>query len=209
MLQIGGEMAPRPRVSREEIVEAALELLRSGRPESITARELARALNTSTRPLFTWFASIEEVRRAAMERARALYDGYAVQGLSQEQPFLGYALAYVRFAIDEPGLFRLLFMSRERTMSLQEFLVSSGHLSEALQAIMDTYPVDEEQAGWIYRNMRLYTHGIATLCASEVVSFDLQEIERRLLEVGEGMLRTLPQHPGRTLEGRERTREEP
>ena len=63
-------MPPRPKFSREEIVEAALRVVSEKGVEALTAKALGDALGSSARPIFTVFRSMkevqDEVRAAAM-----------------------------------------------------------------------------------------------------------------------------------------------
>ena len=65
-------MPPKPKFTKEEIVEAALALVSERGMEALTARDLGERLGSSARPIFTVFRSMEEVqqetRKAAMER---------------------------------------------------------------------------------------------------------------------------------------------
>ena len=63
-------MPPKPKFTREEVVEVALKLVSEKGMESLTARELGERLGSSARPIFTAFRNMEEltdaVRAAAM-----------------------------------------------------------------------------------------------------------------------------------------------
>ena len=57
-------MPPKPKFSKEEIIAAALDLVRAKGMEGLTARELGQRLGSSARPIFTVFSSMEEVQDA-------------------------------------------------------------------------------------------------------------------------------------------------
>ena len=105
-------MAPKNKFTREEMVQAALQVVRAGGIGSLTAKTLADALGTSTQPVFTAFGSMERVRQAVYAAAVDIYDGYADAGLQEEIPFLGVGMQYIRFAREEPELYRFLFLTR-------------------------------------------------------------------------------------------------
>nr|MDD6335267.1 TetR/AcrR family transcriptional regulator [bacterium] len=184
-------MPPKAKFTKEEIVAAAVDIIRTSNVEDITAQALAKRLGTSTRPVFTYFSTLEELRAAATEEARRIYNTYAERGLAMTPAFKGFAMEYIGFAIQEPSLFRLLFMRKAKTMSLFEFLDREGHLYPIRQAVQATFHLDQEQADWLYENMWTYAHGIATLCASEVVSFTREEISEKLGSLCRGLLMNL------------------
>ena len=172
-------MPPKPKFTREDIINAALDIIRESNVENITAQSVAKKLNTSTRPMFNYFATLEELRAAATEQARALYNTYAERGLAMTPASKGFAMEYVRFAMDEPSLFRLLFMRKTQNTDMSGFLDNEGHLSAILNAIMQTFGLDREKAMWLYENLWLYAHGMATMCASEIMQFSDEETAQR------------------------------
>ena len=173
-------MPPKPKFSRMDIVNAALDIIRESDIEHITAQAIAKKLETSTRPLFNYFSTLEELRNAAAEQARVLYNEYAEKGLAMIPAFKGFAMAYIKFALEEPSLFRLLFMRKTQNDDMSAFLDNEGHLNTVLDAISETFGIDREKSMWLYGNMWLYAHGIATMCASETLRFSDEDIAQRL-----------------------------
>lgn len=84
-------MPPKAKFSREEIISAALQLVREGGVEAVTARELGARLGSSARPIFTVFESMEEVLAGVKETARALYGQYVRRGLRRRWHFVASA----------------------------------------------------------------------------------------------------------------------
>ena len=66
-------MAPKLKVTREQIIKTALELTRRGGAQSVNARSVADALNCSTQPIFSNFAGLEALHRAVRAAAYELY----------------------------------------------------------------------------------------------------------------------------------------
>ena len=74
-------MAPKSKFTKGEIAEAALRIVREKGSDCLTAKAIADALGTSTRPVFTAFGSMEDVRRAVYAAAVRVYDRYAAEGM--------------------------------------------------------------------------------------------------------------------------------
>ena len=106
-------MPPKAKFTRQEIIDAAVDIARRAPLEAVTAQKLASVLGTSTRPVFTYFRTLEEVRAAVVEEAGKIYGRYVERGLSMNPPFKGYGMETIRFAREEPNLFRLLFCAGE------------------------------------------------------------------------------------------------
>ncbi len=90
-------MPPRVKFSREEIVQAALDVAREKGADAMTTRDIAARLGVSTQPIFTYSRSMAEVRAAVHAAAETFYQKYAAEGLAEEIPFLGYGMRHIRF----------------------------------------------------------------------------------------------------------------
>ena len=55
-------MAPKNKFTKEEMIAAALRVVRTRGIDGLTAKTMAEELGTSTRPIFTGFGSIKEVK---------------------------------------------------------------------------------------------------------------------------------------------------
>ena len=62
-------MPPKTKFTKEEIVDAAYEILRVEGEEALTAREVGKRLGTSSSPIFTVFSSMGELKDAALKKA--------------------------------------------------------------------------------------------------------------------------------------------
>ena len=74
-------MPPKPKFTRDEIVQAALTIVSEKGIEALTAKELGDALGASARPIFTVFATMKEVQDAVREAAMRRFESYAEQKL--------------------------------------------------------------------------------------------------------------------------------
>ena len=57
------------KVSREEIIDAAVDVLRDGGFSSVNARSVAKKLGCSTQPIYFSFKNMDELKTALTERA--------------------------------------------------------------------------------------------------------------------------------------------
>ena len=105
-------MPPKVRISKEDIVTAAVALVRKDGVQAINARNIASALNCSTQPVFSNFATMDDLRNAVVEAADALYREYMQRETESGAypPYKASGMAYIRFAKEEKELFKLLYM---------------------------------------------------------------------------------------------------
>ena len=66
-------MAPRVKFTRDEMVQAALSVVKAKGISALTARAIADELGVSTQPVFTCFNTMEEAKREVRAAAMALY----------------------------------------------------------------------------------------------------------------------------------------
>ena len=139
-------MAPKVKFQREEIVAAALEAVREKGIDAVTAREVAQRLGVSTRPIFTWYRTMDQLRRDVFAMAMERYRAYIESGLAEPIPFQGVWRQYLRFAQQEPELYKLLFLTPpDGAMGgAMEALTFSQAL--ARPSIMATYRMDQQAA---------------------------------------------------------------
>jgi AcrR family transcriptional regulator len=183
-------LPPKQKFSREEIIAAALNLMRREGISAVTARGLGVELGCSSRPIFTVFQNMNEVQAETIYAARAVYNSYVEQGLSEVPAFRGVGMQYVRFAREEPRLFELLFMKAgELTLTLDDVLPTIDDNSEnILASIQEPYGLSREESYRLYQTMWIFTHGIACLCATGVSKLSDEEVELRLGDVFRGLL---------------------
>lgn len=105
-------MPPTREVSREAVLDAALDIVREEGLTAVTARSVAARLHCSTQPIYSLFSGMPELANAVYEKAlkAALELVYSHQepGMPPElQPVLGlYGLAR-----QQPHLYRAVFLS--------------------------------------------------------------------------------------------------
>lgn len=183
-------MPPKAKFSREFIIETALDLVRTEGPDALTSRALGKRLESSARPIFTVFNNMEEVKQAVIEKAKELYGKYVKRGLDSALPFKGVGTQYILFSIDEPKLFKLLFMTeREQIPTLSHVLpeIEDSYIS-IISSVRNEYGLDTAASEKLYLHLWIYTHGIATLCASKMCRFTEDEISSMMTEVFKSIL---------------------
>lgn len=183
-------MPPKAKFTREDIISAALGEIEKNGEENFTARTLAAALNSSTRPIFTVFDGMDEIKKEVIAAASKIYDGYVSEGLKQTPAFKGVGTAYIRFAAERPKLFMLLFMREiERAPGVDSVLpVIDGSAEAILQSVISAYGVEREIAQKLYLHSWIYTHGIAVLTATKVCRFSADDVSAMLTDVFSSLL---------------------
>lgn len=82
-------MPPKVKFRKEEIVQAALDVARVKGADGVTARDIAAQLGVSTRPIFTYFNTMDEVKTAVRQAAEQVYQDYTAKGAERGHPLFG------------------------------------------------------------------------------------------------------------------------
>ena len=189
-------MAPRNKFSRDEMIERAVQVVRKQGIGALTAKSLANELGVSTQPVFTCFHTIEEVRREVVNAAKLLYDDYVKEGLCNDIPFWGFGMHYIRFAKEEPELYRLLFLSTDQSEGNSAFGEMNASLELVTDSMQETYHIDAKTAERYFRDMRLVAHSLATLIVTGSCPYTDQEIGRILIGFSIGHCMAIKEIPG-------------
>lgn len=178
-------MPPKAKFTKEQITDAALEIVREEGIGGLTARSLAKKLGSSSCPIFTAFENMEEVQQSVIEAAKACYKGYVEKGLAEVPAFKGVGTQYILFAVEEPRLFQLLFMSEQASAPDIDGVLPlvDDSYGEILASITEGYGLDRKTAQGLYRHLWIYSHGIAVLCATKMCRFAGTEISDMMTEV--------------------------
>ena len=154
-------------VTKERILSAALDLVRSGGSSALTARSLCTRLDCGANAIFSAFGSIQGVRDAVWEEARKLYRKRVGDGFSLNPPFKGFGMAFIWFAMDEPQLFSLIMEAQTQPASYKDYIDTYvGFKEESLSAIADTFGLYGNDAEMLYYQLILVAMGLASTCTS-------------------------------------------
>ena len=176
-------MPPKAKITKPMILDTVLALTRTLGFEAVNARNIADSLGCSTRPIFTCYENMEELKKEFLDFAFAFYEQYADDygKASPVAPCLRLPLSYLAFAKEEPHLFRLLFVdAMELDMkAADDFYRELGNEKKAREfsGLLGLEPVRGRE---IFLDLFLYSHGMAVLMAAGKLSWSLKEAEMRL-----------------------------
>ncbi len=188
-------MPPKAKFTKDDIIQAGLDIVKKNGIDALTARALGSKLGSSSRPIFTVFQNMEEVQEEVKHSVQLLYDEYVRKGLEQELAFKGVGKQYILFAIQEPKLFQLLFMTeqKKKTAVVSLMPIIDDNYEDILLSVQKGYDLSANMAEQLYRHLWIYTHGIAVLCATNMCVFTEEEINNMITQVFKGILKELKQ----------------
>ncbi len=200
----GMYMPPKAKITKEMIINAAFEVARADGAENVNARTVSKKLGCSTQPVMYHFAKIEDMKKAVYERADAFHTQYLLTVPSEEDALsyrakpdearpceaydirdarmgmLGIGLNYIRFAIEEPNLFRFLFQSGFVAENSVSQMIDSEALEPVISVMQAAAALSREQAKKAFLMLSMFTHGYASLIANNAFEYDEETMKDHL-----------------------------
>lgn len=174
-------MPPKQKITKEDIIEAAFQIARTQGAESINARSVAEKLGCSTQPVMYHFARIEELKRAVYTKLDWFHTEYLMNIRDPaEGVMLGIGLNYIRFAIEEPQLFRFLFQSGFAVEKSLLEMIDSEELQPVLSAMQAAMGMDAKGTKDVFVTIALFAHGYASIIANNSLEFDEKTVSAHL-----------------------------
>ncbi len=166
-------MPPRKRIFREDILNAAVGLVREEGPAALSVRNIAKKLGCSTQPVYSEFESMETLREelTASVRERCLWEDAG----SYKQV----ALSFLQFARREKNLFQLVYLRRRVE---GEKLFEDPNEAQTIRKLELNLELPEGQAAEMHRRMQYYCYSMAVMMATGYLDFSEEEISRELTE---------------------------
>ncbi len=182
-------MPAKVKATKEMIIQAAFDIARETGAGNINARTVSERLNCSTQPIMYHFATIEKLKRAVYEKADRYHSEYLMNTESTRSgTMLGIGLNYIRFAIEEPYLFRFLFQSDSFWGATLLELIDADELTPVLSAMQCDLEIDMERTKKVFLTVFLFAHGYASIIANNALKYDEEVISLQLEQAYKGAI---------------------
>ena len=195
-------MPPKPKISKDMVIDAAFEIARKTGAENINARTVSKKLNCSTQPVMYHFATIEELKRAVYTKSDRYHTEYL---MNIEKPakgtMLGIGLNYIHFAIKEPHLFRFLFQSGFAVQNSLLEMIDSKELEPVLSAMQNAIGMSLEQTKEVFLTISMFAHGYASIIANNSLEYDEELVAAHLERAYRGAILAAQDPNSQTEEG--------
>ncbi len=144
-------------ITEEMILKAAAEVVSEGGAEALNVRSIAQRLGCSTQPIYSVFRNMEALVRALFGEAKAQYRRHIDACIKEStgSKYECYGLGFVRFARDEKGLFRFLFLSGKGT--------PDPFLDDIVDDMIAIYKMPAGIARSFHADMAVFSFGLAVL----------------------------------------------
>jgi AcrR family transcriptional regulator len=130
-------MSPRnSQFTKEEIVAAAFQLVRERGWNGFSVQAVAKAIGSSTMPIYSQFVNVRELEDAVCLKAMELLKERMLEERTGDR-WIDQGISYIRFAEEEKFLFRTLWDGRNVELSQK----MGKDLNEFIAATLADYPL--------------------------------------------------------------------
>ena len=172
--------------SREIILNYAYKILVERGLQDISARNLAKEMNSSTIPIYTFFTSMDDVKEELFKLAKQKFMEYIREDYT-DITLLNVGMGVVLFAREEGELFRSIFLRSTPYNDLIEEVLEDFKTLIKKQFAMDPRfkRLSPERQDWLLNKGWTYTQGMATLiCTGYIKETSDEKLMKDLLETG-------------------------
>lgn len=176
-------MTPRKIVfTREEVLKTAFYIAQKHGMQAVTARSVAGALKASVAPVYSCFASMDDLRLEIINKTVELLEEYSEKPYT-ERIFLNIGVGLALFARDQKLLFRALFLESNKYREAVEGL--SVTFNQQMKKDPRFASMPDADRTELLNKMWTYTLGLAAQINMELIKENSQEfIINNLLNVG-------------------------
>lgn len=178
-------MPPRNKFTKDEIILSAVNIVRRNGVSALTARSLAGELGSSSKVIFGLFENMDDLQREVLVYADNLYQKFIADDIASGKypPYKASGMAYIRFAMEEKELFRILFM-RDRS---REDTDDTASIEPIIEIIQKSNGLTREDALLLHLEMWSFVHGIAVMYVTGYCDFGIELVSSMATDIYRGL----------------------
>lgn len=182
------KVARKKKIDKQRILDAAYKLAVRGGIESLTARNIAKAVNCSTQPIYLEFKNMQDLRNQVLARISDELKSNTLQQNFTGEPLIDLDLSYLYFAKEHVDLFRAMFVDGKfGNQMIVDTLMGLG--LEKFKQQFDAEQFSEERLNHIVISNWIAATGLATLLINKMANFSqAQMISVLKAQIHEAML---------------------
>lgn len=175
-------MPPKPKFTREQIVQAAYALARSEGIDAVMAREVGKRLGSTASPIFTVFSGMSELKQEVYLLAKRRCIEYLSEAFDYRPAFKAFGMRWIHFAIREPHLYALLILRGSAEGSCLTNDIIAALSDRVIGSIREAFGLNDAQARQLLNQMVIYASGLAAIQSGGMGQFSEEQISRAIGE---------------------------
>lgn len=170
-------------VSKETISKKAVVMINKYGWEHLNARNLAKELKISTKPLYRIYKGMDEIKEDVYKEIYKQYDEFITSRVDNKNALVTLCVAYVEFAKKYKNLFISLFLSNNLSWKSIDDVLNEKWNQGAIINLVNKQGYTFEEAKNLFMHVWLYSNGLATLIATNQITLDDKEIIVRIVKI--------------------------
>lgn len=176
--------------TRAQITKKTLHLIKERGPAAFTARDVGAALGTSSRPIFTAFENMEDLRNEVARMGMKIYNNFMKTGSDKPLTYTEYSLRLIRFCQKEPNFATFAL----ENVGNQVPTLIDPISEEVIARLKKVCGLSDEQFSILFKHTWSMVLGIAAQCSIAKVEYSDDEIREMFKRQFLGILHTF-NHP--------------
>ena len=175
-------MPPKMVFNRSRIIDSSLRIVKEKGMKQLSAREVAKELVSSTRPVYEHFVSMDELKKEVLQEMVDLLYDYVTRQYTKNA-FLNTGVGYALYARDHREFFKAIFLEgNDASVIIDEMLKK---LDEEIVKVPELRKLSHAERKDLLKKGWIYTHGFAVMVFSGYIRNDRDKnIVKMLSEAG-------------------------
>lgn len=180
-------MARKKTITKDQILNAAYEVVATEGFSKFTARNIANKMKCSTQPIYLEFKNMDDLKEELFEKIHQYLANEVFPVVHTGNTIVDLALNYIHFAKNESKLYRALYLEEYGGgKRMQEF--SYDYFSNAVKKDSEYGNLNDTEINSLHMGTWIVATGIAALMTSGIIHPNDEQIERLMKDAIEQIL---------------------
>jgi AcrR family transcriptional regulator len=157
-------MPPKVIFNKAQIIDSSLKIVKEKGFKQLSAREVAKELISSTRPVYENFQSMDELKKTVLQKIVDILYEYVTRQYTKNA-FLNTGVGYVLYARDHREFFKVIFLEDSDASGIIDEMLKKLD-KEIVKKVPELKKLSHTERKDLLRKGWIYTHGFAVMVFS-------------------------------------------
>jgi AcrR family transcriptional regulator len=157
-------MPPKVIFNKAQIINSSLKIVKEKGFKQLSAREVARELISSTRPVYENFQSMDALKKTVLQKIVDLLYDYVTRQYTKNA-FLNTGVGYVLYARDHREFFKVIFLEDNDASGIIDEMLKKLD-KEIVKKVPELKKLSHSERKDLLKKGWIYTHGFAVMVFS-------------------------------------------
>ena len=182
-------MPPKPKFTKEEIIQTAVRIAEDKGLSAITARELADRLSVSSRPIYSYFESVDELKKEVIKTIMKIFTDELYKKRPDANQFLSIGLNLISFVRNNKEYYNIIKHEGAKFVNLKEVDAFADIAVEKVSHSEEYSGYSKKKIKDAYLKMAIFSHGLADFVFNGHIDGSEEFVRRLLEETGKAIMK--------------------